>query len=353
MNQKLKEFFSSALSSRSLQSQILGPVLKQMNSQIDMRPHVLRAVSTVATSVFLNASCKFISEKTSKRGKEYKFVIRQLSGCEDRNSALNIESSFVFLAMILPVTFLLPPFSQYRIDYHEQQVEDLLWENDESYSENGKLYLNGQVYGVQKTLWECAKQNIANQVSVADPEQWKVNVVEKDYLCPIRKRVVLKRGEVYGAPYSVVSIWDTSQQSSIGRYDAIIQDEKSSCIWTQLEKKQEELLKMFNKTINIVYDKSVEIVVINNASVVGGVQAKIFSAMLKLYIDKKRNIFEWRDLAAHDELICDPYSTGLSTRLSRLIETLQKINCGCIIKKITRGKYTLISDYHIRYSEKT
>jgi hypothetical protein len=353
MYQKFKDFIRIALSSEAFQTQIYGPVLKFLSGEIDIRRNVFRAVSSIAASVFLNSSCKIISESVSKKVHENKFIIRQLHRNDDRSCAIDIELSFIFLAQIVPVMFFLRPFSQHRIYFHEQRVEDLLLDRESMCFKMGKLYINGQSYGRQKSFWECDTGNLQDEMSLTDYGIWQVTCIEKDYVCPIRRRVILKHGEVYGAPYSVVSISDIVQEPSMGRYEVFIQDDNNNDLWSELEKKQQLLLGMYNKTVKIVYDKLDQILIVNNISVIGGVQAKIFSTILKLFINKKRNIFEWRDLAANDELICDPYSTGLSTRLSRLIDTLKRRECGCTIEKMARGKYKLICNHEIEYTEKS
>jgi hypothetical protein len=82
------------------------------------------------------------------------------------------------------------------------------------------------------------------------------------------------------------------------------------------------------------------------------VQAKILRIVFKQYTLTGQKEFEWRELAAINELICDPYSTGLSTRLRRAMNCLAIIGNDIRLEKYGRGKYRLIFQKPLIFLEK-
>jgi hypothetical protein len=69
-------------------------------------------------------------------------------------------------------------------------------------------------------------------------------------------------------------VFDIVQPRNIGRYDAIVQDDQDVSFWNNLEKKQNELLREFKKISNFIFDKSMQVIIINDSIIISGVQAK-------------------------------------------------------------------------------
>lgn len=351
MYKLLNDFLISAMVSKAKITQINNSLLCLLMKENAFRKQLLHSVCSMSSSLCPDAICAVISETEYQNCNECRFLIKQCNGNNSDDCIVGIEF-FAYLSMALPVMFCSTPFSKYQIFTHEQKIKDLLWDNEEISYKNGELYINGKIHGVQTSIDEEGIRNQLHELGLCEPDQLRGTMITKDYICPRRKRVILRRKEIYDAPFSVVSVFDIVQPRNIGRYDAIVQDDQDVSFWNNLEKKQNELLREFKKTSNFIFDKSMQVIIINDSIIISGVQAKILSSILKSYINNKREVFEWRDLAANDEFICDPYSTGLSTRLNRLIAALKKNSCGCIIDKITRGKYKLTLNGNISYFER-
>lgn len=351
MYESFNDFLISAIVSKAKINQIHNTLLHLLMRENAFRKLLLHSVYYMSSSLCPDAICTIISKSEYPNCSECRFLIKQCNGYNSDNCVVGIEI-FAYLSMALPVTFCSTPFSKYQILAHEQKIQELLWDDEVIYYKDGKLYINGEIHGVQTSIEEEGLRNRLHELGLCEPGELRGTMITREYICPRRKRVILRRKEIYDAPFSVVSVFDTVQSRKIGRYDAIIQDDRDVTFWNDLEKKQNELLREFKKTNSFIFDKSMQIIIINDSLVISGVQAKILSSILKSYIDNKREVFEWRDLAANDEFICDPYSTGLSTRLNRLITLLKKNSCGCIIDKINRGKYKLTLNGNISYFER-
>jgi len=354
MHKKLEEFFFCASVTNSLLKKIHNPVLGLLTAQKDFRKHLLPITLSIASSIFQNSKSCLLSTNNSSANDECTFLIKQKC-CSDSESsvAINIEYSFAYLAMILPVVFCLPPFFKFKVHVHEQKINDVVWNEDRVDYKNGKLYIDGDLYGFGKDFDDFTEQEkIDSSLQSYLEKPFRAILLIKDYVCPVRKRAVLKKGEVYGAPFSIVTITDQVKHINIGVVEAILHEYSYTNGWDNFEGMQQELIKSLRCPVTIIYDKIMQVVFVNNTFTISGVQAKIFITIIKLYVEEKRNVFEWRDLAAYDDLICDPYSTGLSTRLNRLMDTLKQSDCGCMLKKVTRGKYMLECKKYINYFER-
>lgn len=349
MHKKLEEFYFSASVTNSLLKKIHNPVLGLLTAQNDFRKHLLPTALSIASSIFQNSKSCLLSTNNSATNDECTFLIQQKC-CSDNEGAvaISIEYSFAYLAVILPVVFCIPPFFKYKVHMHEQEINDVIWNEQWVDYKHGKLYIDDELYGLGKDFDfpELEKNDSSLHSYLEKP--FRAILLIKDYVCPVRKRVVLKKGDVYGAPFSIVTITDQVKHTKIRVVEAILHEYSRD----NFEGKQQELIKSLRCPVTIIYDKIMQVVFVNNTFTISGVQAKIFITIIKLYVEKKRNVFEWRDLAAYDDLICDPYSTGLSTRLNRLMDTLKQSDCGCMLKKVTRGKYLLECKKYINYLEK-
>jgi hypothetical protein len=269
----------------------------------------------------------------------------------NQESILDIELTFVIFAKMLPGFFGLQPFTNCTVLYEEQNIESRLQNYVSVNYKNGKCYINGDVYGEHNYYSRITAEKFPEIGLLRDCDPL-VTYIEKDFYCPIRKRIVLKKNTVYGSPLSIVSIVDNKVVQQAGRYDVFIQNEANGDFWMNLEKKQADLIKLYVNSISVMYDPLMQILFIGQKPVAGGVQAKILNLIFEYYVKEKKCVFEWREFATINELICDPYSTGLSTRLNRLISSLNKSNYGCRLVKCGRGKYQLVCDGTICYDVK-
>ena len=265
--------------------------------------------------------------------------------------AVDIELVFVPFIMIAPLCLRSNPFSNYEIVSQEQDVDHRLLNLQEIKIENSLLYINNVKHGVRRKFGAFISDSYPDLYFNDNVDfEKEVTLITRDYFCPVRKKVVLKKNCIYGAPVSIIYVHEKCKNDNL--YTKKIASESyDTSLWSMLVEKHQNLRKQFNNVTEIHFNKILQILSINNKPFVGGVQAKIFSTIIKLYLKQKRDLFEWRDLAYVDELICNPYSTGLSTRLNRLIESLKKESYGLQILKMNRGKYQLTFNNTFEYTE--
>jgi hypothetical protein len=342
----LDNFFEDIFAMKNIFTNMEIPILQILSKEIDIRKYLLHTVHCIPPAVCANAKCDVITSIENEMFNFRLFALTQ-NGKEYYESTMDAELIFAQIIRLLPMMFCQRPFSYYEILFQEQKIEERGISGADIEYIKGNCLINGEVYGYQDNLKNIIESRYS-ELSLKIDINPVVTFISKDYYCPVRKRNILKENIVYGAPFSLVWIYDEIKTNSNKGNN----ENRNVNLWKILEQRQTDLIKMWVLNVTVVYDKKVQIIFVNDKPLVGGVQAKILSTVLKVYVEKKCELFEWRDLAAIDELICDPFSTGLSTRLNRLITKLKKVNCGITIDKLNRGKYKLKIDCTIEYSEK-
>lgn len=323
---------------------------KFLSERLRIKKHLLECVHTVLLSYFPNARAHKI-----KTGKNKKGLFGIYSICQNtespKNNSSTLDAEFVFAPFIktAPLFLSSTSYSRYIIISQEQEIEQRLSDKVDYRFTDSILYINNIQYGIREKFGNILTEKYAEiDNNILESKEKEVTLVTKDFICPVRKRVVLKKNCIYGAPCTMIAIYEDIDNE---------QNENNLCynesLWNIILEKHYALCRKYDHKIKIIFDKSMKIILINNIPLINGVQAKIFSAIIKMHIYQKRDLFEWRDLAADEELICDPFSTGLSTRLNRLIESLKKNKCGFYITKMNRGKYKLEYEEEFQYDEKS
>ena len=346
----MEQFLSSMITANTCFDNLFIRLSTLLAIEIDVRKYLLQAVHAVPSVIFEDAQC-FIADMDIGSGNDYIMAgLFQNRTDVHKNGVLDAEMAFAQIARILPAFFSLPVFSGYKIHFQEQCVEERLWDGTSVDYLDGNCLLDGNVVGKRIRFSEIVAGNYPKlqRWLSGDPE---VTLIQNDYVCPNRKRRILERNCVYGAPFSLISVFDLKKNKPAGCYDAVIGCTENTDLWSILEKKHAELLRYLKGGVEVRFDKKSQLVLINKKPIVSGVQAKLFRAIIRLYLERENDLFEWRDLAANDELFNDPYNNGISTRLNRLIDTLQREQCGCTIEKASRGKYRLKFDARLSYHE--
>jgi adenylate cyclase len=99
------------------------------------------------------------------------------------------------------------------------------------------------------------------------------------------------------------------------------------------------------------YDKSRKSLMIDGIHITGGAQALLLREIILLYKQSGRIEFDWRELATNKKLICSPKSTGLTTRMYRIIKCLEKSRVSLRIEKYGRGKFRLIIPNFLEFQD--
>jgi hypothetical protein len=247
--------------------------------------------------------------------------------------------------MIAPVMFGMPPFEEFGMIADTRHPESVIWEKSiVATRENGELLLNGLPFGTSVSFHGfCKAMDIdLSKYHVPDME---VDLLETDYLCPMRKRIVLHKGCVYGAP--VFLNWVSHRKMNIqgkGLLDYFISDlaREEDLQNDELEKRHIALLAHVAGRAKFHYHPSDESMTLNDAHFTKGIPAKILKFLLETYLNDGKSEFEYRELKRLFEISLGQKNSNFEVRFYRLVEKLDNEPIGLRLEKTGRGKFRLV-----------
>ncbi len=318
------------------------PVLQQIN----LKDVLLSKAYLLPPIIMADATSEMI--QLGKNGSETYAMITILS----RNPeplAIDSESGIGSIFRFFPLLFGLSPFSSFKIIAQQASVSHNLNHYCTVNTSNDFFFVDSERIGIIIDFGTFI-HNINIPYQKQTFQSVKVYVPEKDYYCKKRKRIILRKNCAYGAPFSIIRLshsHDTPEESKPIGFSAAPQNR----IWAKIEQKHEELLSLLNTSLYVTFNRRLQSISVNGVFITSGVQAKILCAIFRLYVKKGHSEFEWNEFAAEKEFICDPYSTGLSTRLKRAMNCLSKVTKDIVLEKYGRGKYRLLCKKKLYYSE--
>jgi hypothetical protein len=176
-----------------------------------------------------------------------------------------------------------------------------------------------------------------------------VVVPDDDFFCPKRQRIVLKKSCAYGAPVSIVKVSHRPirpiRQNDGGAADTR-EPEPRPPVGRPVRPPAPP-----DSALRVTFHRRLQSISVGGAHVTSGVQAHILRFAFDLHQKNGYCEFDWKELAAERDLICDPCNTGLSTRLARAAQCLSRVTDDVDLEKFGRGKYRLACKRKILYSE--
>lgn len=198
----------------------------------------------------------------------------------------------------------------------------------------------------------CAQAGLDLSTYRIPPTQ--IEVVDRDYRCPRRDRVVLRTGCAYGAPvvlyrlhYRLLKERPAQFLSSITRE---IADEGNS-VWAEVEQHHQALLDRVTFTAAFVYHRRLESISINGKHFVKYVPAKILRRIVAEHVEQGRTEFEHREFTHDPSIITDSSAPNLVVRLRRISEQLQRHCPQVVITRAGRGIIGFEPSCKVTYEE--
>ncbi len=255
-----------------------------------------------------------------------------------------------FLAV--PGTLAMPHFEKHVMIGDTRHVERVIWnEEDMPRYAGDSMLIRGRPFG-KRTAFSafCVKAEL--NLDKFGPPDLPVTVMDRDYFCPIRKRVVLYSGCAYGAPLYLHSI----EHRKIARMkkdllknivsDLVREDEMKM---DGLESRHLALLASINESYDFRYFQSDESMTLNDANFIKGVSAKILKYLLEAYLNDGRSSFEYKELKRQFEITLGQKNSNFEIRFYRLVEKLEEDSPGLRIERTGRGKFRMASKGTVRF----
>jgi hypothetical protein len=198
----------------------------------------------------------------------------------------------------------------------------------------------------------CLQNKIEiNTTRFTDHQVW---IMDTDYSCPIRKRIVLHKGCAYNAPvYLFGYIYAPVSHSPLNFLDTLIDDitQYKDNLWTEIKGIHKRFMENLNPKVTIVYDRKHETIHFNGDYLIKNVPAKIFRKMLCIYIETGRSQFQHSEFVKDESIIENPHNPNFVVRLQRLSKALKLLDKGISIDKTDKGIFSLSTICKIDYSE--
>lgn len=215
------------------------------------------------------------------------------------------------------------------------------------------VYVRGKLCGSATTFFSfCAKNGISfNGHRIPNRP---VIEITSDYICPLRKRTVLHKGSVYGAP---VHLYRLRYRSNVKPTEQFISpliheslSEKNEA-WQQVHDRHARLLGDLERKIVFVYNLSDEAVSINGRCLVKSAPARILKQILHEHVVNGKTEFANSDFTTDSRGRSPGFTDNFSLRLQRLSAALSEKLPEIRVVRAGRGRFKLHAPCRVELKE--
>jgi hypothetical protein len=250
----------------------------------------------------------------------------------------------------LPKALDLPEYENYFMLSDYRDIREIVPGIIES---NDYLYLNSTCIAQRMPFKTFCLQNQVEVDSAifAEHRAWVMNT---DYICPVRKRIVLHKGCAYNAPvYLFGYTYTPVSHTPVNIFDTLIDDitQHKDNVWLEIKTIHKRFIANLYPKVVFVYDRKHETIHLDGEYLIKNVPAKILRKMLSIYLETGRNQFHHSEFVKDESIINDPYNPNFVVRLQRLSKALGLHDKGVSIEKVDKGIFSLATRSEIEYSE--
>lgn len=259
---------------------------------------------------------------------------------------------FIALTMQYSLTrFGMEPLDGYKMLTDASSAE-MRFEPGRASRSGGLFFIDGRPYGKIQDFREFLIQKdipVPRELQVPTRD---VVVMDEDFYCPVRERVVLHNACAYGAPlYSYEVFFKPSEKKErlLKKLSTELRFEPE--ISALGKKLHHEFLEYVDDAHRFKYSKETMSIYLNDRYITQGVQAGILYQMISTVTQQNRFVFSHKEFTDRRDLISAPENPGFVTRLNRVSQKLSKLDSGIRIKKTGRGEFMLVSTKPVILSE--
>jgi hypothetical protein len=249
--------------------------------------------------------------------------------------------------------FNVPPFDELNMLADYRLISEIVPDCKIDFRD-GRVFLDGQCYAREIPLYQNF-HNYQSELKEAGISDCIVLLAEKDYFCPLRKRTVIHKGCVYGAPLFLYQLIYNHQFERPPNFLSLVisaLQEQRSERWQALRERHDLLVLKALRKLEVEYDCENESISINGVHFISGVPAKILKKILSIYCRTKRVEFQYREFTKDPSIVYDLLNPNFVVRLNRLTKALENGYPELQIQRIAPGRLRLEVSCPIRYSEK-
>lgn len=329
------------------------PSIGRLFKEMDVREAMLRINVTMARKANPEQPSELLKFWNSSDGMRNVLFLSMID--PDYTRAVppcDYENTIITLAQYMPFRFGGPPIEEYTLHCQYMSPFDVIEESERPRIDNGIFYVGDVRYGRVEPFYDFLKRKRIKLHKYVPPNS-NVVVMERQYKCPLRGRVVLRRGCAYGAPFCLYTYHFPAWPKIRAKFSSIIREVKypGKSIYHTIEKRHYALLKRLQNTFSVKYHTWQNRITINGKHLTSGTQAKILSRIVKLHAQEGRRDFERREFTADRNLVSDPVDTGFVIRLNRIAERLSRVSPQLRIVRNGQGKFYFKAGAKVEYSE--
>lgn len=258
---------------------------------------------------------------------------------------------------LLPLVFNDTPFDFYAPLSQRQSVFSRLPEGQGQIIDN-IFYIHKRRYGHLMRFGQFLENQQLTIPCRIDLDATVVHI-DSNYFCPVRKRIWLNQGCVYGAPLDLIEFFYSARSDNkhIPDYTAVnlLLDRlmfHSHDSWKAAYEKHERFIAFLSKPVTIEYNPETDSIYADKQFITSGIQAKILWKIISLSLAENRKNFQRRELTTLRDCISSSDNTGFATRLNRIKDRLKLVCPQLSLVKEMRGRFRLESSVTIKANMK-
>jgi hypothetical protein len=208
---------------------------------------------------------------------------------------------------------------------------------------------------------ECSFRDFVNRIGLtrlhANVPAIQTEVVEvlEDYYCPKKKRIVLHKGCVYGAPVYLFKVTYAESRSQ-NPWDALAHILKITAKEKEIEIRtnvlHEKFLMQGDPSCAFLYDKRISYMFLNGKHLTRNIPAKILRKIIRQYLQDGTTEFERRWLLEDSDIVQDRTNPNLERRFRLLFGAFEhKCRHCCCFTRPTKGIIRFMPKGNITFDE--
>lgn len=333
--------------------------LEHFFTTADIRYMILRQAEHY-TSILFPGLLQCLIQHTALENKNRDILILSIPKSSDSPKGDSIEplppfDCEIWTANILramPVSMYLQPFEELFILADSRPVNNVI---PHIRKDGTNYFIENKKIGKEVDFHNfCKRNSLLKEIQKHNVDNSSVVEITEDYYCPVRKRIVLHKGCVYGAS---VCLFGFDYLASLKKPDTFMVEiiraaiEETNSVWRNISKCHEKLMESLEPQINCVYHVRNESMSINGKHLIKSVPAKILRYVIMRRLENNQTEFEYRELRNWPDIITDFKRSNMAVRLTRLSKVLESKSANLKITKTDRGKFRFDLNGRLHYSE--
>ena len=329
------------------------PKLESLFSAIDARDLVFPLITMHNENWMPNVTSRRI-----KKWEEGDWIKSVMVFIHDSSFSERLDWDFDVIAgpqlLAVPGMLGMPHFERHIMLADTRHVERIIWRKEDAVEYSGNIMLIGGMPFGKCMSFKMFCEKLDLDLEKFKPPASVVCVMDTDYFCPERNRIVLFNGCAYGSPLYLHSIEHRKtvhlKKDLLKNIvsDLVREDEMNVDV---LEARHLALIASVTEKTEFQYFKVDESMALNGSTLIKGISAKILKYLVEAYLNEGRCEFEYRELKRQFEITLGQKNSNFEVRFYRLVEKLEEKCPSIVIEKKGRGRFTLAVKAKLSFEE--